>query len=318
MKKIFPIIFVLLLVSSAGCLGGSDEISAPKAIGIGQTKGVELTEFSSIAIIDSGEILDVSVYAQNMGDAYADGLDIKLYQLNGFTVISSVDDGNDVTLTPPDKEFNLPGDTYSASWQLQAPTVEVDQTRSVLCQLFYSYYSEASTNIQIVGKEEWDNRGGAGAFTTYSTSSEAPVVLRIVPIPAIRISLPEETETRKVPMDLTLKNTGSGMIEDQKVLNFNMTVFEGSKKMVFENGTVSINEFADDTEEETGIECSSVDEETGDIRLFGIKQERSIRCYLTLPYNQDAGYSGYIVETSFEYDYSVHSKPLSIQVRPLR
>ncbi|MDP7282110.1 MAG: hypothetical protein QF475_00530, partial [Candidatus Undinarchaeales archaeon] len=79
----------------------------------------------------------------------------------------------------------------------------------------------------------------------------------------------------------------------------------------------------------TGITCSSVISAAeakdsnrvkiaGDIKLFGIKQERSIRCYLTLPYNQGAGYSGYIVETSFEYVYSVHSKPLSIQVRALR
>jgi hypothetical protein len=312
LKTILPVLFLVLLIGFAGCLQPKQETSAPKSIGIGSTKGVEITEFSSLSYIDSAEPLDVILYVQNKGDSTATNIKADIYQHSGF--IRDADkatriEGGD--LAPPDKEFEIPGDVFSQSWPLKAPTVESDQTRSVISQVSYSYSSRASTNIQLVGKTEWDNRGGAGAFTTYSTSSEAPVTLKMIEVPAIRVSTPEKT--KKVPIDILLENTGTGVIVGKDVTGFSLSVIKGDAKMSF----APLNMPTSWEDMGANIECSAVNDD-GSITLFGIEQERSIRCYLTVPFDQAEDYSGYILETSINYDYSVHSNPLPITVRKLQ
>jgi hypothetical protein len=316
MKKAILLCLLIFLAALSGCLGfGSKSTPATSPMGLGQTKGAEITEFSSIPYIDEGEPLDVSIYVQNFGDTVASNVMATLYQKSGFyedrdkTIIEGGD------LLPPDKEFDIPGDVYSKSWQLTAPSVEADQDRSFLCKVTYGYQSTASSNIQLVGKSEWDSRGGAGAFSTYSTSSEGPVTLKIIEVPAIRISVVNDDGTKTVPIDILFKNTGTGLIENKEVSGFELSVKKGNQLMIFARGDTT-NNFIDEYET-AGIDCGSY-VNNGVVELFGVKQERSMRCYLTLPFDTEADYSGYIVEASIDYKYSVHSDPLTVNVRMQR
>ena len=233
-RKFIPILLLIFLVAFSACLETKQETSAPKSIGIGKTKGVEITEFSSLTYIDSNEPIDISLYVQNMGDSKATDVSAILYQKSGF-----IDDktraikieGSD--LEPPAEEFNIPGDVFSQSWPLIAPSVNEEQQRSILSRIDYSYKSIASTNIQLVGKSEWDSRGGAGAFTTYSTSSEAPVTLKILSVPAIRIS--SDVEDKTVPIDIIFENTGLGVINSDYVNNFQLSFKTGEKTVSFDD-----------------------------------------------------------------------------------
>jgi hypothetical protein len=306
---------LVFLATLSGCLSfGSTSTPAPTSLGLGQTKGAEITEFSSITYIDEDEPLDVSIYVQNFGDAIASNVIAELYQKSGFVDLDkTIIEGGD--LLPPDKEFDMPGDVYSKSWQLEAPSVEADQDRSFLCKVTYDYQSTASTNIQLVGKSEWDSRGGAGAFTTYSTSSEGPVTLKIIEVPAIRIGVVNDFETKKVPVDILFKNTGAGLIANKQVSGFELSVKKGDQSMVFSQDD-NTNDFGGDYET-SGIDCESY-VTNGVVKLFGVEQERSMRCYLTLPFDTKADYSGYIIEASIDYTYSIHSDPLTVNVRELR
>jgi len=307
MRKILLVSLLLLILLSSGCIGKTEE---RKAVGEGKTKGVEFTEFSAISEVDSGdEKVEVNAYVQNLGAGSASDIELNLYQLSGFTF----DDGpnyvgSTTKLVPSDKEFNIPGDTLSAYWTLKAPIVESDKVRSLFCKLKYTYESRASTNIALVSKTEWDFKGGVSAFKTYSTATEGPVIISIIPVSAIRISDPTVQE-KTVPIDIIIKNTGTGVIDDKRVYDFKMTFTGGGASEELSTKTQSPKIVCESVE---GLETFL---KRPHIRLFGVEQERSIRCDLTLPFNTETGSIGYIVETSIKYDYSVNSNPLNINVR---
>jgi len=307
MRKLFFVFLLLLILLFSGCIGQEEE---RKAVGAGITKGAEFTEFSSISEVDSGdEKVEVNAYVQNLGGGSASDIELELYQLSGFTLQSGPHYvGSTTKLVPPDTEFNIPGDTLSAYWTLRAPMSESDKVRSLFCKLKYTYESRASTNIELVSKTEWDSKGGASAFKTYSTATAGPVTISIIPLPAVRISDPTVLE-KTVPIDIILKNTGSGVIDDKRVYDFKMTFTGGEESEELSKSVQSPK-----------IVCESVEGLEGGlkrshIRLFGVEQERSIRCDLTLPFEAETGSIGYIVETSIKYEYSINSPPLNIKVR---
>lgn len=323
MKKLLILLCTAVLVASiAGCLGfGSAESVFRKSVGLGLTKGVEITDFSSDPPFTySGETIDVSFYAQNMGASEATNIKAMLYQLSSFKCVpkhpcAEISRGS---LMPPISEHNIEGGFMSDSWSMKAPLVEAEQSRSILCSMTYDYSSSASTNIHLVGKKEWDSRGGASAFTSYSTSSQAPVTIKINPSPAIRMS--EGQPVKMVPLDLSFENTGTGVIDNKKVTDFVILVKKGGDTLEYKNGAVTNTAANPNPWEITGAKVScplvQANDKAGDsgiVPILGIEQKVSMRCELTLPYEAD--YSGYIVEVSMKYQYSVHSNPLSIEVR---
>jgi len=370
------LLVLLLTILVSGCLGGQ-KTDTPKSVGIALTKGVEITEFSTLDKVDEGETIELNLYVQNMGDAQATNLVAELYQFSGFECPSlnficcgtgnqrlnpgwdSINDlsetcvegkipvvtttcdatetcsdkcasigvyqkavasGSTCTcekgcptqardkLVPPEKDMNMPGDTFSPYWSLQAPDVAEDQTRAILGKLYYTYTSTVSTNIQLVSKAEWDSKGGASAFNTYSTSSQAPVTLSITPVPAIRVS-DKTVDEKTVSIDIVIRNTGSGVITNPYVYDFTMR-FSGA------DGTeeMDISKGEDSPIHCTGGVVAEFDDHENVVRIFGVQQERSVRCDLDLPFSQETGYSGYLVESSVTYNYAIDTSPVNIKI----
>jgi hypothetical protein len=149
----------------------------------------------------------------------------------------------------------------------------------------------------------WDSEGGASTFKTYSTSSQGPVTLEIIPVPAIKVSDPE-TVYKDVSIDIIIKNTGSGVISNNLVYNFELLI-KGEQ-----------NEYFNKEGSSGRIRCDSVetDYEDNRVRIFGVEQERSLRCGLKLDFDKEKGSIGYIIEAGIKYDYTVDSDPLNILI----
>jgi len=311
LKRFLLCLVLVFLIFSSGCLGGSDT-ETHKAQGEGRTKGIEIIEFSAPAKVESGETVEINLYLQNIGANLGEIVTsdetvaaISLYQSSGFSGNKEFQASGSPTLNPPEKEYNIAGDIFTGYWTLTAPEVVKDQTRSLFCKVHYSYKSKASTNVVLVSKSMWDSEGGASSFKTYSTSTEGPVTLEIIPVPAIKISDPD-TVRKKVPIDIILKNTGSGVISDNYVYDFEMSIKSGDVTYTYNNDRSALGH----------ITCASVEDTHDDnrVRIFGVEQERSFRCDLKLDFDQAKGSVGYIIEAGLKYNYAVDSAPLNILI----
>jgi len=287
------ILFVLLsILLVSGCVMGP-KTKAPTAKG-GKTYGLVISEFSALPSIDSNDIVDLNIYSQNQGEGTAKDITVSLYQRGGFDINEgrTPRDQTYAELLPPEPELNTPGDVFSTFWSLTAPTVKEDQFKSLKARVTYDYDSIATTNIYLVAKEEWDEKGAA-SFKTYSTSSIAPITVSIIEVPAVRIS-DSSTRSKKVSLNILFANTGTGTLIDGELRNFQLLVKRAGQQ-----------------EEDVSNYCGITG---GLVKMYGAEQSRALRCDFPLDFNYDDGSMAYILEAKIDYTYYIDTPAVSIKI----
>ena len=285
-KNTFPAIALFLVLLFSGCMGGATSETSTTEISVRQvTPGIVVTDFSSYPTVDAGDTTDLNLIVQNMGDVVAKDIWVDIYQHGSFqnTTPWTQVIGD---LSPPDPATGLEGESYAAYWTVIAPKVPETQFRSVMGRVHYTYTTTATTNVYLVGKDEWLEQG-ADAFSTYSTASIGPMTMELLPLPAIRINQPVDEKT--VSLNLIFKNTGDGKV-DGDLYGFEIKV----------DGL--------DITQQTS--CANYG--TYGIKLFGLEGERSIRCDVPLSY--PGGAVSHIIEAKIDYKYYSDTPALTIEV----
>lgn len=285
-KNTFPALALFLVLLFAGCIGSpTSETDVTSISGRQVTPGVVVTDFSSYPQADAGDTTDINFIVQNLGESVARGVWVEIYQRGSFQNTSTWDQSIG-ELSPPDLETGLEGEVYAAFWTVIAPNVQETHLKSLKGRVHYTYTTTATTNVYLVGKEEWLEQGSE-AFSTYSTSSIGPVTMQIIPLPAIRINQP--VEEKNVSLNLVFKNTGDGEV-DGDLKGFEIKV--------------------DGLDVTPGTTCASYG--TSGIKLFGSEGERSLRCDVPLSY--PGGAISHIIEAKVDYDYYSDTPALTIEV----
>lgn len=283
MKKIAVTIFLLFAVFLSGCLGGGE--SAPVGT------GVEIISFASdSSIVDSGDTFNVDLLIQNTGDSEAKRAQADLVQKSNFVILQNKKVQLLGSLSAADKTGKVEGDEAIASWPLEAPAVSANQLKTVSARITYDYSSNATSNIYVVPKSEYGEKG-AESFGTYSTFANAPVLLEIQAMPAFRTRIGQGNVG--VVADLSINNVGGGRIIGN-IKNF---------RLILSNSTTG------KTTDYTKF-CKDVD--NGEIELVGKEQSRSLRCEFQLPAKDFS--ESYIVDASMDYTYYIDTEPLSIRI----
>lgn len=283
MNKMLAVLALVSVILLAGCTSKVQQAAAGN--------GVEITFFNAPSQVDADETFSADLVAQNNGDAEALSIRAELFQKSNFDIMDEEQIKRISSLSPPVLEKGVSGEELVASWIVRAPEVASDQIKSLGARVTYDYSSSANSNLYIVPKEQYDELG-AESFATYSTSSNAPVLISIQPLPAFKIRQGEDNVD--VLVVLNIENTGNGVVVGSRIQNF---------KLLFK---------AADAVNDKTFSCSNV-LESREVQLLGRNQGISLRCKtdLTAP---KASVS-YIVEASADYTYYTDSEPISITVK---
>ncbi len=280
MNKLLIILALAAVLFAAGCTSKTQPAF--------QGNGVEITLFNAPSSVDVNERFSVDIVMQNTGENLASDIEAELVQKSNFNVQAPLKKKTDF-LFPPVPEKSVPGEEFVTSWILTAPPVPSDQTKSVVARVTYDYTSNATSNIYVVPKEQYDEMG-AESFNTYSTSTLGPVLISIQPLPAFKIRQGQSSVNALVI--LSIDDIGGGSLVG-KIENFKLTLKSGGK-----------------TEDKTST-CRDV--VNGEIQLLGRQGSITIRCEFPLPAGDSA--ISYIVDASGDYRYYIDSQPLPILVR---
>jgi len=288
-KAAFPVIALLILVvAMSGCLENGQVGTTPITGGTGTagTKGIEIIEFSSLSYVEEGNLIDVNLRMENAGGGTASNVSVDMFQHADFKVHDGTfNQSLEGTLLPPDLERGLLGEDWPLFWVLRAPMVTSNTNKNVKARITYTYESSSSTNAYLVSKAEYDEKG-AESFSTYTTSTEGPMTIKIVPLPPFKIADPSLT-SKEVEFDIIFENTGNGVVENDKVYDF-VVELDGEP-----------------------VACKGMT--ATEISLWGKNQERGIECELDLSF--PGASVSHIVEVSAKYDYHFDTQPLTIEVQ---
>ncbi|MFH1424424.1 MAG: hypothetical protein ABIG20_01950 [archaeon] len=281
-------ILLLILVNLfSGCISSGDTGNLEPNPEMGRTYGLIITGFSSRASVDELDTVDIDLYVQNIGDADARSIEAQLFQKEGFSVVENIKKYS--RLFAPDEALGMEGEIFSPFWVATAPGVAQDEIKSLKARVTYTYNSTATTNVYLVSKEDMDEKGES-SFATYSTSSQAPITVSIVSLPALKV----RSGNVNVPIDMSIRNTGTGVVVDDQITGFSMSV----------NG--------DKLEKDTLANCSGLNSDKESITLFGNAGERAVKCDIPLTFTGQS--QSYIIEVTIKYRYYIDTAPLAILV----
>lgn len=342
-RSVFALISILFLVIAiSGCIDGASTGTTPITGGTsatGTTHGLELKDFSAFPYVDEGDIVDVSLHLENIGGGTASDVSVDLYQHADFIISSTEPPERGFrqnlggVLMPPDLEFGMIGEDWPLFWLLKAPSVSSDTSKNLNARISYTYGSSSSTNAYLVSKAEYDEKG-ADSFPTYSTFTEGSLTIEIVSIPPFRLSDPSTT-SKRVEFDIIFENTGNGVVENDKVYDFQVKLNGDLVVCNDENKDTDKDGLSDALEENYGFDSQHKEtfrstgkydkalfllmQENGSLvsntefSLWGDKQERGIECEIDLGF--DGASVSHIVEVSGKYDYHFDTSPLTITVQ---
>ena len=298
-KLLLTILIISLAVSISGCADIVDKFPLPTeeaevtSAGFGKslTYGIIIRDFSpSQSSVDSGDEVELGLDIENVGAHDAENIEVNLFQKSGFSIVSE-NSVSATSLLAPDLEFEQSGERLYSYWVMTAPSVSVNQQKSLKARISYDYSSLATSNIHLVSRDIY-NEQGPGAFSIQSTTSSAPVSFAIYDVPPIKVS--SSPESVDVSLNIVIRNTGSGSVSGN-IRNFAVYTVRGP-----------------DRSDVTTPSCSD-DVSGGEVSLFGKTQERSVKCDLSLPYLEDI--TSYTIEVLGDYTYIMDTDPVSILVK---
>ena len=281
MNKLTLVFALLAIVFTAGC--------ASKNVSLSGGTGIEIVLFNAPAVVDAEEQFAADLVIQNVGDGIATNVNAVLAQKSNFVVNAPGKKEIDI-LYPPVPEKDVPGEQFVTSWILKAPKVPTDQVKSLVARVTYDYSSNATSNIYVVPKEQYDEMG-AESFRTYSTSSNGPILISIQPLPAFKIRQGQKAVNALVV--LSIQDVGGGSLVG-KIENFKLTLTSGS--------------YAKDITSS----CSGVPIRSREIQLLGRNKGIDLKCEFVLPAGESS--ISYIVDATADYTYYIDSEQLSIDV----
>ena len=298
-KLLLTILIISLAVSISGCADIVDKFPLPTeeaevtSAGFGKslTYGIIIRDFSpSQSSVDSGDEVELGLDIENVGAHDAENIEVNLFQKSGFSIVSE-NSVSATSLLAPDLEFEQSGERLYSYWVMTAPSVSVNQQKSLKARISYDYSSLATSNIHLVSRDIY-NEQGPGAFSIQSTTSSAPVSFAIYDVPPIKVS--SSPESVDVSLNIVIRNTGSGSVSGN-IQNFAVYTVRGPVR-----------------NDVTAASCSD-DVSSGEVSLFGKTQERSVKCDLSLPYLEDI--TSYTIEVLGDYTYIMDTDPVSILVK---
>ena len=289
-KLLFTILIISLALSISGCADIVDKFPLPTeeaevtSAGFGKslTYGIIIRDFSpSQSSVDSGDEVELGLEIENVGAHDAENIVVNLFQKSGFSTVSE-NSVSATSLLAPDLEFEQSGERLYSYWVMTAPSVSVNQQKSLKARISYDYSSLATSNIHLVSRDIY-NEQGPGA--------SAPVSFAIYDVPPIKVS--SSPESVDVSLNIVIRNTGSGSVSGN-IQNFAVYIVRGPVK------------------DDVTTSCSD-DVSNGEVSLFGKTQERSVKCDLLLPYLEDI--TSYTIEVLGDYTYIMDTDPVSILVK---
>jgi len=225
MKRILPLLMLIGLIVTSGCIGQTPTQSQPG------TNGVVITDFSPDATsIMAGETVNLNLEAQNVGGAKATNVNGNMY---GVTFGSGEFDW---TRTQGEQIFNIanqllpPEEGVSGEisppyiWVLRAPTgIKSDTTYSFDVRVEYTYSTDVTGILTFASESYWNSlsksekdalvskagvsqmtqTGGPISVTLYAGQKQRPFVIY--------------SGVNEYPMRVTINNVGSG--EPKDVIN---------------------------------------------------------------------------------------------------
>ncbi len=281
MKRIAPVLALILLIFLAGCTSNEQNLPAGT--------GVEISFFSAPTQVDIGDTFSVDFVIQNNGDNTAKNIKAQLVQKSNFELANDAIKEKDFLL-PPVIEKGLEGEKFVTSWILKAPDVPANQLKSVIARATYDYSSSATSNIYVVPKEQYDEMGPE-SFQTYSTSTQGPVLIEIQPLPAFKIKSSQKQVNAVVV--LSIADVGNGAVIGN-IRNFKLTLTSGG-------GTYPVTSACKDLPA------------SGEIELLGQDRAVSIKC--EFPIKAGTSSVSYVVDASADYTYYIDSSPVAITVK---
>ncbi len=299
-KLLLTILIISLALSISGCADIVDKFPLPteeaevSSAGFGKslTYGIIIRDFSpSQSSVDSGDEVELGLDIENVGAHEAENIAINLFQKSGFSIVSE-NSVSAISLLAPDLVFEQPGERLYSYWVMTAPSVSVNQQKSLKARITYDYSSLATSNIHLVSRDIY-NEQGPGAFSIQSTTSLAPVSFAIYDVPPIKVSSSPESSV-DVSLNIVIRNTGSGSVSGN-IQNFAVYTVRGPVR-----------------NDVTATSCSD-DVSGGEVSLFGKTQERSVKCDLSLDYLEDI--TSYTIEVLGDYTYIMDTDPVSILVK---
>ena len=298
-KLLLTILIISLALSISGCADIVDKFPLPteeaevSSAGFGKslTYGIIIRDFSpSQSSVDSGDEVELGLEIENVGAHKAENIAINLFQKSGFSIVSE-NSVSATSLLAPDLDFEQSGERLYSYWVMTAPSVSVNQQKSLKARISYDYSSLATSNIHLVSRDIY-NEQGPGAFSIQSTTSSAPVSFAIYDVPPIKVS--SSPESVEVSLNIVIRNTGSGSVSGN-IQNFAVYTVRGPVR-----------------NDVTATSCSD-DVSNGEVSLFGKTQERSVKCDLSLDYLEDI--TSYTIEVLGDYTYIVDTDPVNILVK---
>ncbi len=282
LKRISVVCALAIVIIFAGCLG-SGEKKEPTGVGL------YISDFHAPVEVDAGDQFDVDLIVQNIGDQKAENINAELFQTSGIKILTAQTQ-TEQSLQPPKQETGIGGDEKVFTWLLEAPSVRNTETKSLQARITYDYTSTASSNLYVVSKREFDEKG-ARSFQTYSESSAGPVALGIIPMPAFKV--PPGGTLANVEINFEIENTGSGIVQNSEIRDFTILL----KNEPFERD----------------ITTNCPDIVGGKLKLYGGDQRRTIKCSFVLLFSQES--ISYIVEASIKYTYYFDTYPIVLDVK---
>lgn len=220
MRKILPLLFLLLIVAVSGCIGQTK----PKVTG---TSGIIITNFAfDISTIIAGEEAILSLDIENVGGAKGGGI----ANIYGVPIITAGEEGAEYTwvcdkspiqefeeLYPPDPVAGTPGEAYLMEWQCRSPTVPTQITQQFEVDVEYYYSTDVTGTLTVAEREylktlspqERQSFYASGGVTQLSVSAGPIGVDVIAPRPLVVEEKGEELKVRVV-----FKNVGGGKVKD--------------------------------------------------------------------------------------------------------
>jgi hypothetical protein len=221
-KRILPLLFLLLIVAVSGCIGQPER----KVTG---TSGIIITNFAfDINNIIAGEEATLSLDIENVGGAKGSGT----ATIYGVPIIAAGEESTEYTwvcdkpatqefeeLYPPDPVAGTPGEAYLMEWTCTSPTVPTQITQQFEVDVEYNYSTDVTGTLTVAKREylktlssqERQSFYASGGITQLSVSAGPIGVDVVAPRPLV---IEKEGEEKELKVRVVFRNVGSGKVKD--------------------------------------------------------------------------------------------------------